>query len=81
MYILTEKQYQIEAEPILRQVFINEDPFDEPFSPNVNSRMLVYPLYDWTGSIFLKALIKAASDIGDREIYLSLLWRVAKIIS
>jgi hypothetical protein len=49
MYILTEKQYQIEAEPLLRQVFINEDPFDEPFSPNVNSRMLVYPLYDWTG--------------------------------
>jgi hypothetical protein len=45
MHVLTESQDRQEAEPILRQVFVNDYPFCQPFSPNIIARRVIYPCY------------------------------------
>ena len=74
MYILTDKQYQIKAEPILRKIFVKDDPFDKSFSQNISERIIVYPRYVDLDAILVKALIEEAYAIGDKGCYLSQLW-------
>ncbi|MGK7874025.1 MAG: hypothetical protein AB4426_12145 [Xenococcaceae cyanobacterium] len=78
MHTLSEAQYQAEAEPILRRVFVNDDPFEEPFSPNITGRIIIYPCYNYLETPLIDALIAAASSLGDTSCYLTQLWRDEK---
>jgi hypothetical protein len=74
MYTLSEDEFHQEAEPALRQVFVSDDPFDEPFSPNVTVRRIVYPCFEYIEPPLIDALIAAAINVGDPGCYLYNLW-------
>lgn len=73
MHILTEEEFQREAEPVLLQVFRGNDDI-EPFLPSVKERLLLYfPLGDnierndyWERKL-AEALCEAAQSIGDQD--------------
>lgn len=73
MYVLSEPQFKLEAEPILLRVFVNDNPFDQPFSPNVMGRIIVYPCEGAIDSPLIDVLIAAAANLGDTGCYISLL--------
>ena len=70
MKILNELEYQIQAESILRRVFTNDDPTENPFSVNIPERLIVSP-WDDVKTELIEAIITAASDSGDRNCYLT----------
>lgn len=73
MYALSEEQYQLEAEPILRKIFVNDNPFCQPFSDNMPSRIIVYPCAgDITEAMPVEAFVAAALKNGDIGCYISL---------
>jgi len=74
MYGLTEAEYKVQAEPMLRKVFVNDDPFRETFSPNIIERVIVYPCDIDIEPPLLDGLIAAASSIGDKGCYLTQLF-------
>ena len=74
MYILTEAEFNSKALPALRQVFVNEDAFDQPFSPNVDVRKIVYPCCQNIEPPLINALIDTASRLGDTGCYIFDLW-------
>jgi hypothetical protein len=74
MKILNELEYQIQAESILRQVFTNDDPTENPFSVNIPERLIVSP-WDYMETKLIEAVIIAASNSGDRNCYLTNLGR------
>jgi hypothetical protein len=43
MYLLTQTEFCLEAEPALRKVFVNDDCTSELFSSNIATRVIVYP--------------------------------------
>jgi len=71
MYGLTEAEYKVQAEPMLRKIFANDDPFRETFSPNIIERVIVYPCDIDIEPPLLDGLIAAASSIGDKGCYLT----------
>jgi hypothetical protein len=75
MYSLDDAEFYTTVEPILRKVFVVDNPFGEPFSPDIATRKIVYPIYDYPNRNLLEALIKAASTEGDSGCYLSLFWQ------
>lgn len=74
MYVLTETEFRAVAEPALRQVFVDEDAFAQPFSPNVAARRIVYPCSQYIEPPLADAILKAASNLGDTGCYLVDLW-------
>ncbi len=75
MQTLTEAEYLSEAEPKLRQVFADDNPFTTPFKPSVSERLIIAPYKFIIEPPLTEAVITAASSIGDQGCYLSLLWR------
>ena len=75
MRVLTEAEFRAEAEPILRQVFSTDDPFGQPFTPNIPARRIIHEYFYQIESPLLEAIIAAASSIGDSGFYFSTLWR------
>lgn len=71
MYTLTDKQFQEDAEPIFRKIFVNDDPFEAPFSSEIVSKMMLFPIWTDLESSFLQSLSKAAFREGDLGCYLS----------
>jgi len=78
MRVLTEADYYQEAEPILRQVFIQDNPIEEVFASGIEERKIIYRYKYEIDSTLAEALIDAASRIGDRGCYLSLLWKTSR---
>lgn len=74
MYALTDEQYRVEAKPLLRQVFVNDDPFNHPFSSRVTARRIIYPCSNYVEQPLIDAVIAAAFKIGDIGCYISLIW-------
>jgi|JFJP01.1.fsa_nt_gi hypothetical protein len=74
MYTLSEDEFHREAEPALRQVFVSDEPFDEPFSPNVTARRIVYPCFEYIEPPLIDAIVAAAINVGDPGCYLYNLW-------
>jgi hypothetical protein len=72
---LTEQEYVTEAEPFLRKVFIGDNATEAPFAPEVEGRKLLYRYKYDLGLPLAKALASAATKIGDKECYLTVLWR------
>lgn len=73
MHTLTEAEFRLEAEPFLRQVFVNDKQFDQPFAPNVVGRKIIYPCEAVIESPLIDAVIAAAANLGDTGCYISLL--------
>lgn len=71
MQILTDAQYKIEAEPILRKVFVNDYPFDNTFSFNITERLIVFPCGNYIEPTLIEGLIAAASELGEQNCYLT----------
>jgi hypothetical protein len=74
MRILNDLEYQIQAEPILRQIFTNDHPIENPFSVNIPERLIVSP-WDYVETELIEAVITAASNSGDGNCYLTNLGR------
>ena len=77
MQIITHSEFTNKLEPILRRVFVNDNPFIRPLNDRVQARAIVYPCSAgyWIEPPLTDALITAASNLGDRGCYISLLWR------
>lgn len=86
MRVLTREQYQKEAEPMLRKVFVTDEmpEYEEDedeileyrvFAPNVAGRVLLYPSYGYVGYPLIEAVVAAAAKLGDSACYLSELYR------
>lgn len=75
MRILTESEYQSEAEPFLRQVFIHDDAFRQPFAASVSNRLIVSPYQYAIAPPLSEAIVAAASSLGETSCYVSILWR------
>jgi hypothetical protein len=73
--LLTEVEFQTEAEPRLREVFVNDDPYDQPFSPGVQIRKILYEFWYELEPPLLEAIVTAASSQGDQGFYVSILDR------
>ena len=44
MYALTEEQYQLQAEPILRKIFVNDNPYNTSLS-SISIKDTVGPVF------------------------------------
>lgn len=75
MYSLDDIEFKAKVEPILRKVFVVDNPFGEPFSSDIINRKIIYPIYNYPEQNLLEALIKAASIEGDKSCYLSTFWQ------
>jgi hypothetical protein len=78
MYPLSEKKFQVEALPALKQIFAHEDPWNKPFATNVEIRRLLYPVSTTlrrSNPELLDALFSSAKKLGDKGFFLSLITR------
>ena len=73
MHTLTKDEFHLEAEPFLRKIFVNDNPFNEPFSSQVIGRTIIYPCEDENDLLIIQALINAALNLGDTGCYISLI--------
>ncbi|MBC6430007.1 hypothetical protein FM036_03760 [Nostoc sp. HG1] len=71
MRILTDNEYYSEAEPKLRQVFLNENPKLPQFGSNAEEVKLLYEYFPPDVEV-VNALISTASHMGDSSLYLSI---------
>jgi hypothetical protein len=73
MHILTEAQYQAEAEPIFQRVFITDNPYDnEIFAPAMKARIIFFALTQQIEIPIMDAVIASATNLGDSGCYISL---------
>ncbi len=71
MRILTDDEYYFEAEPKLRQVFLNENPKLPQFGSNAEEVKLLYEYFPPNIEV-VNALVSTASHMGDSSLYLSI---------
>jgi len=69
--ILTDDEYYSEAEPKLRQVFLNENPKLLQFGSNAEEVKLLYEYFPPNVEV-VNALVSTASHMGDSSLYLSI---------
>ncbi|AFY68433.1 hypothetical protein Pse7367_0115 [Thalassoporum mexicanum PCC 7367] len=77
MHILDEKELQEKALPAWRRVFTaeNNNIYSSPFTPEVESRAIVYPAHDdLEDFISVETLVNAAAKVGDQGIYIFAPW-------
>lgn len=70
--VLSESDFQATAEPALRRIFIKEDPYDEPFAPQVQQRRLVFEYMYEMRPPLRDAIIHAATLHGEHGFYVSI---------
>jgi hypothetical protein len=75
METFTELEYREKLEPIYRVVFANNDPYDAPFQPIIQPRLLLFE-FQWSLSEpWLTPVVLAAKDLGEEGFYVSALGR------
>lgn len=72
MRILSTEEFQTEAEPVLKRIFVNDDPYDTPFAPDVESRLILFRYEYEMEQPLLDAVINTASKSGDDGFYVSI---------
>ncbi|MBD2092132.1 hypothetical protein H6F67_19980 [Microcoleus sp. FACHB-1515] len=75
MRTLTEAEYQIEAEPHLRKIFIHDDAFQQPFAFGISDRLIIFPYKYSIEPPLTEAIVAAAASLGEKNCYFSILWR------
>jgi hypothetical protein len=80
MHIITEEEFQQDAEPIVHKIFIRND-YTEPFQPQVEEKLLLYfPIggeperHHYLERNLSEALAYASQFIGDTSCYLVSEW-------
>ena len=74
MYTFTEAEYKKEVEPILRKVFLEDDPYSSTFSKTITERLIVFPCENYLESQLVEGLMAAASDLGEKNCFFTDLW-------
>jgi hypothetical protein len=69
--ILSEREYEADAQEAFAAVFRTDDPFDEPFQPWVRRRGLLYPIEMMLEKDQLHAVAKAVEPVGEAGFFLS----------
>ncbi|MEL4896598.1 hypothetical protein [Crocosphaera sp. Alani8] len=72
MYIVDEAEYLTKADPALSRIFINDNPVNCSFSPEIKERRIIYRYNFEITSPLLDAVIVAASNLGDTGCYFAL---------
>lgn len=72
MYIVDETEYLTKAYPALSQIFINDNPFNCPFSQKIRERKIIYRYNFEITEPLVNAVMVAASNLGDTGFYLAL---------
>lgn len=72
---LTIEEFQLEAESAYKTVFAGNNPYDEPFQPNIKHRMLIYPFrlalnYQFNDP-WLDPVVNAIKMMGEDGFYLT----------
>ncbi len=75
---LSEHEYREEAHRAFSAVFRSDDPFDEPFTPSIRHRAILYPVTYELEPSELQAIATAARTVGDDAFYFSVLERPAE---
>lgn len=75
MRFLSEQEYLQEAEPMLRQLFIHDDPYGAIFAPEVKEKRIMWGTYaeDFDAPLS-DGIIKAAIAMGDKGFYHTAIW-------
>lgn len=74
MHSFTETEYQKKVEPILRKVFLKNDPYSSTFSKTITERLIIFPCENYLETNLVEGLIAAASELGENNCFLSDLW-------
>ncbi|GAX35992.1 hypothetical protein [Nodularia sp. NIES-3585] len=75
MRTLTESEYQVEAQPKLRQIFAYDDAFTKLFAPDIPEKLIIAPYKYVIEPPLTNAVVAAASELGETGCYFSILWR------
>ena len=75
MYTLAEERYSEEAEPLLRQFFVSDDPYDTPFANEVDDKHILYEYWYEMESPLLDAITHVARVYKDEGFYVTILDR------
>jgi hypothetical protein len=62
------------AAPTLHRIFVQEDPFGQPFAPGVQERRLLYPVstsLDGEAIVLMRAILASAKLLGDHGVFIS----------
>lgn len=76
MKALTESEYLLDAEPVLRRVFLNDNPLLPVFGEAVERRKVLYE-YRTPDTQITPVLVQVASELGDDGFFFSNLMRRA----
>lgn len=81
MHTLTKKEFLLNIEPILHQIFVGNDEDTEPFLPQIEDRLLLYfPLggdikkNNYTENRLFEAIAEAAKFVSDTGCYFVVGW-------
>lgn len=73
MYPITASEYSSKVEPIFNSIFANENPFGEPFKPEISCRLLLFGFRYGLNNFWLKAFVNAIDKVNEGGFYLSIL--------
>jgi hypothetical protein len=74
LYDLSETQFEKYAAPALHRVFVQEDPYGQPFAPGVQERRLLYPvptIQEGEALVLKRAILASAKLLGDHGVFIS----------
>ena len=75
MDAITETEFQKNIAPIFRSVFANENPYGEPFQPQIRPRLLLYEFQYGLSAPWLEPIVKSIRDLGEEGFFVSVLSR------
>ena len=75
MHGISEAEFQLRVQPIMKSVFQGKHEWDVLFSPEIDSKRIIFPLEIYTDldllRLLLEAIVEAATFVGDNGCYLS----------
>ncbi|MEM7758681.1 MAG: hypothetical protein AAF298_11220 [Cyanobacteria bacterium P01_A01_bin.40] len=74
MRFLSEAEYRQEAKPMLRKVFVDDDPYGAIFVPEVPEKRIIYGRYAEPFPPLMDGIIKGAMELGDKGFYHTAIW-------
>ena len=77
MRALSEEDFAREARSVYERVFATGDPFESPFAPAIESRMILFPVHYMMEASLASAITKASTQLNENSFYLSVLERPA----
>ena len=78
MQALTQDEFDQQGSKAYKAVFASENPYDEPFQPNIHPRLLLYGFRYGLQEPWLGPVTAAIRSLGEEGFYLTLLRRTGK---